>query len=121
MKNKKIVISELDSCPECNKSFNRRDILEHFLEAKNNPKHPQHSYYKNKSIESIEETASLYGYTKEKPKYFSDVIGIKYQGVYDGILAWQCPHCNTTWGRFSGNKNPIIKEENFYLNSKKNK
>lgn len=30
-------IKEMDNCPECNNSFNRKDILEHSMEAKNNP------------------------------------------------------------------------------------
>lgn len=99
-------VEEMDNCPECNNSFNRKDVLEYFMEAKNNSNHPQHSHYKDKTDEQIEETASFYGYTREKPQFFSDIIGIEYQGVYDGILAWQCPHCKTTWGRFSGNINP---------------
>ncbi|MEK6832530.1 MAG: hypothetical protein AABY32_00655 [Nanoarchaeota archaeon] len=38
------------------------------------------------------------------PYRFSRLIGIEYQGEYDGISAWQCPDCKTIWNRFSGEK-----------------
>lgn len=27
-------------------------------------------------------------------------IGLEYPEIYDGIVAWQCPHCNHVWPRF---------------------
>ncbi len=112
-------VNEMDNCPECNHKFKGEDILQHFMNAKNDSNHPQHKYYGNYTDEQITEVASHYGYTKENPKFFSNIIGIEYQGVYDGTLAWQCPNCKTTWGRFSGEKNPDpIKERNFYFHGK---
>lgn len=29
-----------------------------------------------------------------------NIIGIEVQGVYDGILVWQCPYCAAMWPRF---------------------
>jgi len=28
------------------------------------------------------------------------VIGIEVQGVFDGVLFWQCPDCGAQWHRF---------------------
>lgn len=32
----------------------------------------------------------------------SRVIGVEYQGVYDGVLEWRCPVCGRREGRFTG-------------------
>jgi len=32
----------------------------------------------------------------------TEVVGIEYMGVYDGVSEWQCPGCGTRWGRWSG-------------------
>lgn len=32
----------------------------------------------------------------------SRVIGVEIQGVYDGVLYWQCPDCGFAWGRVFG-------------------
>lgn len=44
----------------------------------------------------------LYGPPTTEPRYFSRLIGVEVQGVYDGVLYWRCPDCNTEWDRFSG-------------------
>lgn len=32
---------------------------------------------------------------------YSRKIGVEIQGVYDGVLFWQCPDCEGRWHRFS--------------------
>ena len=34
------------------------------------------------------------------PKHFSRLIGVEIQGLYDGVIMWQCPDCKTRWDRF---------------------
>ena len=104
-------ILNLDNCPECGGSFNRKDVLQFFREVKEDPTNPNHAHYKDKTDEQIIEVAGMYGYTPEKPIYFSDLIGIEYEGFYDGVLVWECPHCQTQWGRFTGQKKPDLYTE----------
>jgi hypothetical protein len=33
---------------------------------------------------------------------YSRVIGVEYQGGYDGVSEWHCPDCGRREGRFSG-------------------
>jgi len=33
---------------------------------------------------------------------YSRVIGVEYQGGYDGVSEWRCPDCGRREGRFSG-------------------
>ncbi len=65
-----------DCCPECRASWDGGDIYEHFLEAKFNPNHEQHDYYKEKTLVEIMKSAASYGWTEETPKRFGKVIGI---------------------------------------------
>lgn len=97
-----------DCCPECGANWDGGDIYEHFLEAKFNPNHEQHAYYKDKSLEKIRETASSYGWTEETPKRFGKIIGVElvYDDPrhYDGVSFWKCPNCEIAWNRFTGNR-----------------
>jgi hypothetical protein len=34
--------------------------------------------------------------------HYSRVIGVEYQGGYDGVSEWACPDCGRREGRFSG-------------------
>ncbi len=36
--------------------------------------------------------------------YRDEIIGIEVQGVYDGILIWQCGRCKKMWPRFTEGK-----------------
>lgn len=83
-------IKELCNCPKCNAQWKGEDIYEKFK-----------SLYKDKSEKEILDIASSYGWTKENKKCFSNLIGLQIQGVYDGVLYWKCPNCQTQWGRFS--------------------
>lgn len=99
-----------DCCPECNTSWDGGDIYEHFLEAKFNPSHEQHTYYKDKSLEDIKKAASNYGWSDENKKRFSNIIGIDMSmdlnanddEAYDGISYWKCPECEIAWHSFKG-------------------
>lgn len=42
-------------------------------------------------------------YTADDGHEYSRVIGIEYEGVYDGISEWRCPDCGRREGRWSGN------------------
>ena len=111
---------EYDQCPHCQKQFEKKDILEHFLNAKNDEKHNQHEFYKDYTDDEIYKVAEMYGYTKENPQYFeNDITGIEYSRLYDGILIYQCNSCKHHWGRFSGIVDVDPKEEAlFRYNSK---
>lgn len=97
-----------DCCPECSANWDGGDILEHFLEAKFNPLHKQHSHYKDKTLDEIKKVAFNYGWTDENPKRFGNVIGIElaYNDPrhYDGVSFWKCPTCEVAWDRFTGER-----------------
>jgi len=106
-------IKEGDCCPECNALWDGGDIYEHFLEAKFNPNHEQHNYYKDRTIDEIKETAGGYGWTEETKVRFGKVIGMdcsmdpldeSEDGKYDGVSYWQCPKCQIAWHRFKGTR-----------------
>lgn len=40
--------------------------------------------------------AQLYGETRR----WSKAIGVEVRGIYDGVVAWKCPHCGEEWPRF---------------------
>jgi hypothetical protein len=46
---------------------------------------------------------------------FSRRIGVEFQGVYDGILFWQCPDCDGRWHRFP-EESPLYELANYYIN-----
>lgn len=35
-------------------------------------------------------------------KEYSGIIGVEYQGGYDGVSEWRCPDCGRREGRWSG-------------------
>jgi len=109
-----------DCCPECMANWDGGDIYEHFLEAKFNPNHEQHDYYRDKTLSEIKETAGHYGWSEETPKRFSNLIGIDLSmdlnanedEQYDGVSYWQCPKCKIAWHRFSGERtDKFVKSE----------
>lgn len=97
-----------DCCPECGGDWDGGDIYEHFLEAKFNPNHEQHEYYKDKTLDEIKKSAGSYGWTEETPRRFGKLIGIELPyddpDHYDGVSFWQCPHCEIAWNRFNGDR-----------------
>jgi hypothetical protein len=53
-------------------------------------------------IHSAEEYAAVRDQIKDETTHFSRVIGVEYQGGYDGVSEWRCPDCGRREGRFSG-------------------
>jgi len=39
-------------------------------------------------------------YYAEGARYYSKMIGVEVQGVYDGVLYWTCSTCGVSWPRF---------------------
>jgi len=39
---------------------------------------------------------------KQGSGWYSRLIGIEDPKVYDGVYLWQCPDCQSTWDRWSG-------------------
>jgi len=101
-----------DHCLECGENWDGGDIYEHFLEAKFNPNHEQHGYYKGKTLEEIKDTAGNYGWSEIEPRRFGKLIGIDMSmdlnadkdEQYDGVSYWQCPNCQIAWHRFTGKR-----------------
>lgn len=46
---------------------------------------------------------------------YSRKIGVEIQGVYDGVLFWQCPDCQGRWHRFA-ETDPLYELANYYIN-----
>lgn len=46
---------------------------------------------------------------------YSRMIGVEIQGVFDGILFWQCPDCDGRWHRFP-ETSPLREIANRYIN-----
>ena len=99
--------SDLDNCPECGADWNKGDIFEYFMLRKETGD----EHYKDKTVEEIKEVAGHYGWTEENPKCFRRLIGIElpygHPNRYDGVSYWRCPDCETTWNRFTGEKEEI--------------
>lgn len=91
------------NCPKCGFLLDGGDIVEKFKEMRANGD----SFYKNKTDKEIEKSAAMYGWSKENPKRFSNIIGIDIRGKYDGVSYWKCPGCNTTWNRWTGEEEEI--------------
>ena len=69
------------SCPECGVSWDGGDIPE-AIRAHYNP-----------------------------PYKWSRLVGIEVPEVYDGVLYWMCPDCESVWNRRSGELIPAFKLE----------
>lgn len=77
-------------CPECGAPWKDSDsIYQHFLNK-----------YGDKKLAA--ESASLYGCTKNTPKFFSkNVIGIEITDKYDGVSYWECQKCKSIFDRWT--------------------
>lgn len=130
------IVGDFDECPYCNTSFLGEDIYQHFLERY--AADPNYKYFvtKERIIETVKHypklyadfpiedldsmsfiemnalwTARSYGWTKENPKCFKHTLmGVEIQGVYDGVLFWQCARCNTYWKRFEWSDLSIVEK-----------
>jgi hypothetical protein len=84
------------ACPECGTNWNNGDIVEVFTKMRADGD----DFWKDKTDEEIEKHANNYGWTKEKPKCFSRIVGVEIRGYYDGVAYWSCPDCKHKWHRF---------------------
>jgi hypothetical protein len=89
-------------CPKCKTDWRGDDIYDKLRSMEG---------YSEKTDSEIVEIAERYGWSKNKPKSFSKLLSIEIQGEYDGILYYQCPKCETYWGRFSGKE--VMELNNF--------
>lgn len=118
-------VPHYDICPCCNFDFRGDDIYDYFMlkytndngykypttpeKIRENAKHypgqfeplPPNLDTMTQNELDAWNTARAYGWTFENPKCFRNEIGIEVQGVYDGILYYQCPKCEFKWKRFS--------------------
>lgn len=120
IKNNNLKIRKERNCPECGELWFGDDIFEYFLKQKTDPNTPQHECYKDKTDKEILETANMYGWSKEHPVKFNNIIGVElaYDDPehYDGISYWQCPGCGVAWHRFTG-----VRSERFIKDIKNEK
>jgi hypothetical protein len=70
-------MEETEVCPSCKKDLRGPPIPEEYLR--------QGSYGE---------------WDGKTPRYYSQKIGIEIQGVYDGVLFWNCPFCDHKWHRW---------------------
>ena len=94
-------------CPKCAVAWQSdQTITEYFIEEYNKNGIPRYCFDENPdaTVEiAAATTAFNYGCTPATPKYFGqNVIGIEFEGVYDGVLYWECKKCGCAKHRFTG-------------------
>lgn len=75
------------------------------LRGKEIPKEHRHHYNHGPNgefLETAEDYAAIEDQLDEPTTHFCRVIGIEYQGGYDGVSEWRCPDCGRREGRWSG-------------------
>ncbi len=82
-------------CPKCGDSFQGPDVKMHFIQDLVDKQ------YDGDVEAEAERLAALYGWTKEQPKNFSNIIGITLSDNPDEYIMHQCPTCQTTWDKFT--------------------
>lgn len=88
-------------CPNCNTPWEDDQNIYDFFKAKYQEEHPDKSTEAIKALAN--NTAFKYGCTKENPKHFGkNVVGVEYQGHYDGVSEWYCQVCKCYVDRFTG-------------------
>lgn len=53
-------------------------------------------------LATIEDYRAVADQIENPTTHYSRVIGVEYQGGYDGVSEWRCPDCGRREGRFSG-------------------
>lgn len=53
-------------------------------------------------LATIEDYRAVADQIENPTTHFCRVIGIEYQGGYDGVSEWRCPDCGRREGRWSG-------------------
>lgn len=95
---------EYSLCPVCKKSFDGGLILDKFKELRDNLKElglletNENKFFN----QTDEEFSKVIEESYHKPYKFSEIIGVEISELYDGIIAFTCPNCNSFWARFTG-------------------
>ncbi len=92
-------------CPRCKSSWDGGSILETFIKGRDNG---TQTWCKDMTDEEIEKDMK----EKYSPPYrWGREVGIElswdHPNHYDGVSYWQCPDCNATFNRFTGNEEEI--------------
>lgn len=90
-------IQNLDKCPVCAFQWKGQDILEYFKEQRE----AGHPSFVDKDDDDLMGAAGLFGWSKENPTYFKNLVGLEIPGKYDGVSYWTCPECRNVWDRFT--------------------
>ncbi len=89
-------------CPNCKKSLEGGKIIDTFKKQRDEGV----KIWNGCSDEDLQKYINESYGKQSSEQVWSRVIGIEFQGEYDGISAWQCPDCKYQWNRFTGK--PII-------------
>lgn len=77
-------------CPHCSVSLRGQQIPEEYLRD------------------------GSYGEWNGEQRFYSRKVGVEVQGVYDGVLFWQCPDCDGRWHRWS-ERHPLRRTASLYV------
>jgi hypothetical protein len=88
-------LADAKDCPGCGSNLDGEPIPEELLHCYN--RGPD-----GELIHSEEEYAAVRDQIENETTHYSRVIGVEYQGRYDGISEWVCPDCGRREGRWSG-------------------
>lgn len=85
-------------CPKCSYNFEGEDVRSYLYRAM---KERKPSLTEEQLQDQSLEMAVEYGWRKEKPVTFSNIIGVEIPGALDGVMFYQCPECETMWDRLT--------------------
>jgi hypothetical protein len=83
-----------ETCPHCGVSLQGEPVPEHYL-------------IHDSDCTSEQTGVRCFCLPYGKVTHFGRKIGIEVQGVYDGVLYWQCPDCGGKWHRWD---NPEMRQ-----------
>lgn len=91
VENGTVLESIYSKCPKCSYNFDRGDAKEVIKDI----------YLQERGVEltddQAEEIASRYGYTKETPVHFTNIVAVMLSRETDNIGYYECPSCATLW------------------------
>lgn len=88
-------MSDPTQCPKC-----KTNLVEEMIEFFKRQRDEGVKMWEGMTNDDIQRYINqFYG---KPPHLYNRVIGLEFQGEYDGISAWKCPDCNYEWNRFTG-------------------
>jgi rubredoxin len=90
-----VTLSAASTCPKCKADLRDAEIPEESLHFYNHGPNGE-------LIHSAEDYVAVRGQIENETTHFSRLIGVQYQGGYDGVSEWRCPSCGYREGRWSG-------------------